>query len=44
MRERRSMDKGSIVEVGEPETFFTAPKNERTQALSQQDSRTLSGA
>ena len=31
MRERRSMDKGSIVEVGEPETSFTAPKNERTQ-------------
>jgi len=25
------MDKGSIVEVSEPETFFTAPKNERTQ-------------
>ena len=24
------MDKGSIVEVSEPETFFTAPENERT--------------
>ena len=25
------MDKGAIVEVAEPETFFTAPKNERTR-------------
>ena len=25
------MDKGAIVEVAEPETFFTHPKNERTQ-------------
>jgi len=25
------MDKGSIVEVSEPETFFNAPKNERTR-------------
>ena len=25
------MDKGSIVEVAEPETFFKAPKNERTR-------------
>ncbi len=25
------MDKGSIVEVAEPETFFQAPKNERTR-------------
>jgi polar amino acid transport system ATP-binding protein len=25
------MDKGSIVEVAEPETFFQAPSNERTR-------------
>ena len=25
------MDKGTIVEVAEPETFFTHPQNERTQ-------------
>jgi polar amino acid transport system ATP-binding protein len=25
------IDKGAIVEVAEPETFFTAPKNERTR-------------
>jgi polar amino acid transport system ATP-binding protein len=25
------MDKGNIVEVADPETFFTAPKNERTR-------------
>src|SRR5438105_845032 len=25
------MDKGNIVEVAEPETFFTAPKNDRTR-------------
>ncbi|MFC7516757.1 amino acid ABC transporter ATP-binding protein [Herbaspirillum sp. GCM10030257] len=25
------MDKGSIVEVAEPETFFTAPRNDRTR-------------
>jgi polar amino acid transport system ATP-binding protein len=27
------MDQGEIVEVGEPETFFAQPQNERTRAF-----------
>ena len=30
------MDKGEVVEVAEPEVFFTAPKNERTQLFLRQ--------